>query len=128
MSSLSYCNDHKISLLTTTVNTKKLCLLPLINMSISKVLSAREALFAFLHWLKNLSTAAREGTSVGNLTKSLESSSHQFHSICLVNNVQAPFHGCLCDGTKHSSSGFMFFARYSLKLAFKILKVKSLIY
>jgi hypothetical protein len=41
---------------------------------ISKVLSAREAFFAFrmfLPWLKNLPTAALEGTSVGNLTKGL---------------------------------------------------------
>jgi hypothetical protein len=72
-------------------------------MGISKVLSAREALFAFrmfLSWLKNLYTAALEGTSVVNLTKSLERSSYQFHSICLVNNVRAYFHGCLCDITK----------------------------
>jgi hypothetical protein len=43
-------------------------------MDISKVLSARKALFAFrmfLPWLKNLSTAALEGTSVVNSTKSL---------------------------------------------------------
>jgi hypothetical protein len=30
LSSLSYCNDHKIRSLITTVNTKKWCLLPLI--------------------------------------------------------------------------------------------------
>ncbi len=30
--------------------------------------------------------------------------------------------GCLCDGTKQSSSGFMFFARYSLKLNFNDLQ------
>jgi hypothetical protein len=32
LSSLSYCNDHKIRSFITTVNTKKWCLLPLINM------------------------------------------------------------------------------------------------
>jgi hypothetical protein len=40
-----------------------------------EVSSAREAIFAFrmsLPWLKNLSTAALEGTGVVNLTKSLE--------------------------------------------------------
>jgi hypothetical protein len=81
-------------------------------MGISKVLSAREALFAFrmfLPWLKNLYTAELEGISVVNFTKSLERSSHQFHSIGLVDIVRAPFHGCLCDGTKQSSSGVMFF-------------------
>jgi hypothetical protein len=91
-------------------------------MGISKILSAREALFAFkmfLPWLKNLSTPALEGTSLVNLTKSLERRSYQFNSICFVNNVRAPFHGRLCDDTKLSSSGFMFFARYSLKLTFK---------
>ena len=39
------------------------------------------------------STAALEGTSVANLTKSVERSSHQFHSICRVSNVRSPFHG-----------------------------------
>jgi hypothetical protein len=47
LSSLSYCNDHKIRSLITTVNTKKWRLLPLINMGISKSLSAREALFSY---------------------------------------------------------------------------------
>ncbi len=36
----------------------------------------------------------------GDLTKSWERSSHQLHSICLVDIVQAPFHKCLCGGTK----------------------------
>jgi hypothetical protein len=55
-------------------------------MSISKVSSASEALFAFrmsLAWLKNLSTEVLERTGVMNLTKSLERSSHQLYSICL---------------------------------------------
>jgi hypothetical protein len=90
-----------------------------VALSAISVFSAREALFIFrmfLPWLKNLSTAALEGTSVVNLTKSLERSSHQFHSICLVNNVRAPFHGCLCDGTKQSSSGLMFFCLSLVKI------------
>jgi hypothetical protein len=83
------------------------------NMSISIESSAREALFAFrmsLPWLKNLSTGALEGTGVLNLTKSLartfmkapapRSTLDQLHSICLVDVARAPFHGCLCDGTK----------------------------
>jgi hypothetical protein len=120
LSSLSYCNDHKIRSFITTVNTKKLYLLPLINMGISKVFSAREALFAFsifLPWQKNLSTAEMEGTSVVNLTKSLERSSQKFHRICLVNNVRVPIHDVMVPNSHPLDS--CFFARYSLKLTFK---------
>jgi hypothetical protein len=91
-------------------------------MSILKVSPAREALFPFrmsLSWPKNLSTAALEGPGVVNLTKSWERSSHQLHSICLVDVVQAPFDKCLCDGDKSVILRVMFFPRYSLKLTFK---------
>ncbi len=52
--------------------------------------------------------------------ENLERNSHQLHSIRLVNNVRAPFHERLYDGTKSVILWIhVFFARYSLKLAFK---------